>query len=54
MTIEHPDIPVHVAAIGPNMCAVAGEVADGVLPTGTGAFSPRVTPGLRALTVRAE
>lgn len=28
--IEHPDIPVHVAAIGPNMCAVAGEVADGV------------------------
>ena len=28
--IEHPHIPVHVAAIGPNMCAVAGEVADGV------------------------
>lgn len=28
--IEHPRIPVHVAAIGPNMCAVAGEVADGV------------------------
>lgn len=28
--IEHPDIPVHIAAIGPNMCAVAGEVADGV------------------------
>jgi probable F420-dependent oxidoreductase len=28
--IEHPDIPVHLAAIGPNMCAVAGEVADGV------------------------
>ena len=28
--IEHPVIPVHVAAIGPNMCAVAGEVADGV------------------------
>jgi probable F420-dependent oxidoreductase len=28
--IEHPEIPVHVAAIGPNMCAVAGEVADGV------------------------
>jgi probable F420-dependent oxidoreductase len=28
--IEHPDIPIHVAAIGPNMCAVAGEVADGV------------------------
>lgn len=28
--IEHPDIPVHLAAIGPNMCALAGEVADGV------------------------
>lgn len=28
--IDHPDIPVHIAAIGPNMCAVAGEVADGI------------------------
>ena len=28
--IEHPDIPIFVSAIGPNMCAVAGEVADGV------------------------
>lgn len=28
--IDHPDIPVHVAAIGPHMCAVAGEVADGI------------------------
>lgn len=28
--IEHPHIPIHLAAIGPNMCAVAGEVADGV------------------------
>ena len=28
--IEHPRIPVHIAAIGPNMCAVAGEVGDGV------------------------
>lgn len=28
--IEHPDIPVHIAAINPNMCAVAGEVADGI------------------------
>ncbi len=28
--IDQPNIPVHVAAIGPNMCAVAGEVADGV------------------------
>lgn len=28
--IEHPEIPIHVAAIGPNMCAVAAEAADGV------------------------
>lgn len=28
--IDHPHIPVHVAAIGPNMVAMAGEVADGV------------------------
>jgi probable F420-dependent oxidoreductase len=28
--IDHPVIPVHVAAIGPNMVGVAGEVADGV------------------------
>ncbi len=28
--IEHPRIPVHLAAIGPYMCAVAGEVADGI------------------------
>lgn len=28
--IEHPHIPVQIAAIGPNMCAVAGEVADGI------------------------
>jgi probable F420-dependent oxidoreductase len=28
--IDHPDIPIHVAAIGPNMCGVAGEMADGV------------------------
>jgi probable F420-dependent oxidoreductase len=28
--IEHPDIPIHVSGIGPNMCAVAGEVADGI------------------------
>jgi probable F420-dependent oxidoreductase len=30
--IEHPDIPIHLAAVNPNMCGVAGEVADGVRP----------------------
>ncbi len=28
--IDHPNIPIHIAAIGPYMCAVAGEVADGI------------------------
>jgi probable F420-dependent oxidoreductase len=28
--IEHPRIPVHLAAVNPYMCQVAGEVADGV------------------------
>lgn len=28
--MDHPDIPIHVSGIGPNMCALAGEVADGL------------------------
>jgi probable F420-dependent oxidoreductase len=30
--IEHPDIPIHLASVNKGMCAVAGEVADGVRP----------------------
>lgn len=30
--IDHPDIPVLLAAVNPVMCSVAGEVADGVRP----------------------
>lgn len=30
--IEHPDIPIHLAAVNPVMTSVAGEVADGVRP----------------------
>jgi probable F420-dependent oxidoreductase len=30
--IEHPGIPVHIAAVKPGLCKVAGEVADGVRP----------------------
>jgi probable F420-dependent oxidoreductase len=30
--IEHPDVPIQLAAINPGMCSVAGEVADGVRP----------------------
>lgn len=30
--IAHPDIPIHIAAVNPYMCQVAGEVADGLRP----------------------
>lgn len=30
--IAHPDIPIHVAAVNPTMCRMAGEVADGLRP----------------------
>jgi probable F420-dependent oxidoreductase len=30
--IEHPNIPIHLAAVKPGLCSVAGEVADGVRP----------------------
>jgi probable F420-dependent oxidoreductase len=30
--IEHPEIPIHVAAVKPGLCRVAGEIADGVRP----------------------
>lgn len=30
--IEHPAIPIHLAAVNETMCSVAGEVADGIRP----------------------
>lgn len=54
--IDHPTIPVHVAAIGPNMCAVAGEVADGIRlhPVCTPRFiDEQVTPALARGAARA-
>ena len=30
--LDHPDIPIHLAAVKPGLCKVAGEVADGVRP----------------------
>lgn len=30
--IPHPDIPVHLAAVNPYLCQVAGEVAEGMRP----------------------
>ena len=38
--IEHPSIPIHMAAIGPNMTAVAGELADALITHPTN-VSPR-------------
>jgi probable F420-dependent oxidoreductase len=34
--IDHPDIPIHLAGIGPNMTALAGEQADGLVTHPTG------------------
>lgn len=30
--IEHPDIPIHLAAVNRNMCRLAGEIGDGLRP----------------------
>lgn len=55
--IDHPAIPIHIAAIGPNMCAVAGEVADGVRlhPVCTPEFiDAEVLPNLARGATRAD
>jgi len=55
--IEYPDIPIHLAAIGPNMCAVAGEVADGVRlhPVCTAKYiDEQVVPNLARGASRAD
>ena len=48
--IEHPEIPLHLAGIGPNMTAVAGEVGDALIthPTNVSArfLRERTQPGL--------
>lgn len=54
--IDHPNIPIHIAAIGPYMCAVAGEVADGVRlhPICTERFiDERVKPSVQVGAERA-
>lgn len=35
--IEHPDVPIHLGAVGPHMCAVAGECTGGLLTHPTNA-----------------
>lgn len=48
--IEHPAIPIHMAGIGPNMTAVAGELADALIthPTNVSArfLREKTLPGL--------
>jgi probable F420-dependent oxidoreductase len=54
--IEHPDIPIHIAAVNPMMCQVAGEVAEGIRPhpVCTPSYIERVMlPAVRAGAVKA-
>lgn len=52
--IEHPDIPIHIAAISPKMCQLAGEVCQGVhipgfhtVPYLKEVIQPQIEQGLR-------
>jgi alkanesulfonate monooxygenase SsuD/methylene tetrahydromethanopterin reductase-like flavin-dependent oxidoreductase (luciferase family) len=54
--IDHPRIPIHLSAIGPNVCSVAGEVADAVRlhPVCTATFiDEAVLPNLARAAARA-
>ena len=55
--IDYPSIPIHLAAVNPYMCRVAGEVADGVRPhpVCTAQYIKEVMlPAVRAGAVRAQ
>ena len=55
-SIEHPDIPIHIAAVNPMMCQVAGEVAEGIRPhpVCTPSYLEKVMlPAVRAGAVKA-
>ncbi len=54
--IEHPDIPIHVAAVNAVMCQVSGEVADGIRvhPVCTPSYIEKVMlPAVRAGAARS-
>ena len=54
--IEHPDIPIHVAAVNSVMCRMAGEVADGIRvhPVCTPSYIEQVMlPAVRAGAAKA-
>ncbi|TMJ29382.1 MAG: TIGR03617 family F420-dependent LLM class oxidoreductase [Alphaproteobacteria bacterium] len=54
--IEHPDIPIHVAAVNSVMCRTAGEVADGIRvhPVCTPSYIEQVMlPAVRAGAAKA-
>ena len=53
--IEHPDIPIHVAAVNSVMCRMAGEVADGIrAPSGVHAVLHRAGDAARGARRRRE
>lgn len=56
--IDHPDIPLHMAGIGPNMTAVAGELADALIthPTNVSArfLRERTRPWLARGAARTD
>lgn len=54
--IEHPDIPIHVAAVNSVMCRTAGEVADGIRvhPVCTPSYIEQIMlPAVRAGAARS-
>jgi probable F420-dependent oxidoreductase len=54
--IEHPEIPIHVAAVNSVMCRIAGEVADGIRvhPVCTPSYIEQVMlPAVRAGAAKA-
>ncbi len=56
--LEHPDIPINLAAIGPNMTALAGEVADALIAHGSNSsprfLRERTLPGIAKGAARTQ
>jgi alkanesulfonate monooxygenase SsuD/methylene tetrahydromethanopterin reductase-like flavin-dependent oxidoreductase (luciferase family) len=53
-TLARPDIPIYTAALGPKMCQLAGELADGVLLNwATPAYAAQALHNLRLGAERA-
>lgn len=53
-TEARPDLPVYIAALGPKMCRLAGEIADGViLNWATAAYAAEAVANVRAGALQA-